>query len=283
MRIPNYIEAEDGMDELQAELEKALGFGMTKQLIVTQSDIEDLLGGEKLKVRNPEQLLVDFQGTLVPQFESGDLTLDPEGLMAYLNYLGPEESEYNRLNRQQLVLEQLLVLSEEGFTPSNDDDNVTALDDLLTAVGAGDSTVTQLPVTEGRIGGREDGGEGQGASFTAPDTEAIDATLGDIIPFPVSGFPGQRLGVKLLNGTTEPQLELRLASRVVGAGAEVRVVGNAKKLGQAMTTVAVSSDATEDERAQAKRVADVLGAELTETDKLGEEVRAVVTVGQDQL
>ena len=39
MRIPNYIEAEDGMDELQTELEKALGFGMTKQLIVTQSEI----------------------------------------------------------------------------------------------------------------------------------------------------------------------------------------------------------------------------------------------------
>ncbi|MBP9065308.1 MAG: LytR C-terminal domain-containing protein [Candidatus Microthrix sp.] len=282
MRIPNYIEAEDGMDELQTELEKALGFGMTKQLIVTQSEIEDLLGGEPLKVRNPEQLLIDFQGTLVPQFESGDLALDPDGLMSYVNYLGPEESEYNRLNRQQLVFEQLLALSEQGFEPSSNDENVTALAELLTAVGAGESSVTQLPVTEGRIGGREDGGEGQGASFTAPDTEAIDATLGDIIPFPVSGFPGQRLGVKLLNGTTEPQLELRLAGQVVGAGGEVRVVGNAKKLDQARTTVAVSRDATEDERAQAQRVAEALNAELTETDNLGEEVRAVVVVGQDQ-
>jgi hypothetical protein len=281
MRIPNYIEAEDGMDELQTELEKALGFGMTKQLIVTQTEIEDLLGGEPLKVRNPEQLLIDFQGTLAA-VQSGDLALDPDGLMSYVNYLGPEESEYNRLNRQQLVFEQLLALSEQGFEPSSNDENVTALAELLTAVGAGESSVTQLPVTEGRIGGREDGGEGQGASFTAPDTEAIDATLGDIIPFPVSGFPGQRLGVKLLNGTTEPQLELRLAGQVVGAGGEVRVVGNAKKLDQARTTVAVSRDATEDKRAQAQRVAEALNAELTETDNLGEEVRAVVVVGQDQ-
>ena len=68
----------------------------------------------------------------------------------------------------------------------------------------------------------------------------------------------------------------------MGAGGEVRVVGNAKKLDQARTTVAVSRDATEDERAQAQRVAEALNAELTETDNLGEEVRAVVVVGQDQ-
>ncbi|MEZ5374227.1 MAG: hypothetical protein R2704_16165 [Microthrixaceae bacterium] len=282
-RIPPYILAEDGMEELQTELESAVGFGMTDQLTVTQSEIGSLLGGDELEIRNPEQLLIEYAGVLAPQFEAGDISLDPEGLMAYLNYLGAEESEYNRLNRQQLVLERLLELSAEGFEPTDPNDNVTALDELLTAVGSGDSTVTQLPVEEARIGGREFGEEGQGASFTAPDVEAIDATLGDIVPFPISGFPGQRLGVKLLNGTSEAQLELRLASDVVGAGAEVKVVGNAKVIPQPTSSVAVSEDATAEEREQAQRVADVLDAEMSETDALGEDVRAVVVVGQDQL
>ncbi len=283
VRIPNYIEAEDGMDELQTELEASLGFGMTDQLVVTESDVDSLLGGKPLAVRNPEQLLVDFQGVLVPQFESGDVSLDPGGLMAYLNYLGPEESEYNRLNRQQLVLERLLALGADGFKPTAPDDNVTALAELFTALGSGEASVIQLPVKEARIGGRPDGGTGQGASFTAPDNEAIDATLGSIVPFPISGFPGQRLGVKLLNGTNQPQLELKLASDVVNAGAEVKVVGNAKVLPQATSSVAISLDASPEEREQAQRLADALKAKLTDQEKLGEDVRAVVVLGQDQL
>lgn len=282
-RIPPYILAEDGMDELQTELEAALGFGMTGQLTVSQDELGSLLGGTDLEIRNPEQLLVEMGGILAPQFEAGDISLDPEGLSAYLNYIGPEESEYNRLNRQQLVLERLLELGADGFEPDDADDNVTAIAELLTAVGSGDATVTQLPVDEARIGGREDGGEGQGASFTVPDNEAIDSTLGSIVPFPVSGFPGQRLGVKLLNGTTDPQLELRLASDVVGAGAEVKVVGNAKVIPQASSSVAVSTEASPEEQDQAQRLADALGAEVTQTDELGEDVRAVVVVGQDQL
>lgn len=50
VRIPNYIEAEDGMDELQTELEASLGFGMTDQLVVTESDVDSLLGGDRKSV-----------------------------------------------------------------------------------------------------------------------------------------------------------------------------------------------------------------------------------------
>ena len=89
--------------------------------------------------------------------------------------------------------------------------------------------------------------------------------------------------MKLLNGTNQPQLELKLASDVVNAGAEVKVVGNAKVLPQATSSVAISLDASPEEREQAQRLADALKAKLTDQEKLGEDVRAVVVLGQDQL
>ena len=280
-RTPNFIDAEDGIDEVQTELEAAIGFGMTDQIILKESEIGALLEGGELALTNPERLLVDFGGTLVPQFEAGEITLDANGVLGYLDYLGPEESEYNRLNRQQLAYEALLARAASGLEV-NGSDSAEAAAELLTAVGSGDSTVMQLPVEEGRIGGRDDGGEGSGVSFTSPDSEAIDAVLGTVVPFPISGFPGQRLGVKLLNGTSVDQLELKFASDVVEAGAEVKVVGNAKELGQASTTVELAQDASDLEREQATELAQALDAELIDGDETGQEIRAIVTVGEDQ-
>ena len=54
-------------------------------------------------------------------------------------------------------------------------------------------------------------------------------------------------------------------------------------LPQATSSVAISLDASPEEREQAQRLADALKAKLTDQEKLGEDVRAVVVLGQDQL
>lgn len=62
VRIPNYIEAEDGMDELQTELEASLGFGMTDQLVVTESDVDSLLGASRSLFETRSSCWLTFRG-----------------------------------------------------------------------------------------------------------------------------------------------------------------------------------------------------------------------------
>ena len=112
------------------------------------------------------------------------------------------------------------------------------------------------------------------------DIPATNELLPTAIPFSQSAFPGQRVGVKLLNGTTTEGTELRFAAAAVSAGGEIKVIGNGNRMDEATSSVVFLDEAS---AATAEAIADALGVEATLGTVSGADIGVVVTVGEDQL
>lgn len=122
--------------------------------------------------------------------------------------------------------------------------------------------------------------DGNPISVYRVDIPATNELLPTAIPFPQSAFPGQRVGVKLLNGTTTEGTELRFAAAAVSAGGEIKVIGNGNRMDEATSSVVFLDEAS---AATAEAIADALGVEATLGTVSGADIGVVVTVGEDQL
>jgi hypothetical protein len=111
------------------------------------------------------------------------------------------------------------------------------------------------------------------------DTDRLASTLADVVPFPSSGQPGDRVKVRLLDGTGDRARSLAAAALLVPAGAEIAIFGTAEQLDHATTVVRYYNPAR---RAGAEALAAALGSagpELQETQT--DTVDVTVIVGRD--
>jgi hypothetical protein len=120
---------------------------------------------------------------------------------------------------------------------------------------------------------------GPAVSIYQVDQKSLNEALPAMIPFPRSAVSGQRIGVKLLNGTTVDGAELLLAGSVVAAGGEVKVVGNGSRMDLDTSTVVYGA---EEGAELAKTIAAELGVTATSGEVKGADVVVVVTVGSDR-
>lgn len=181
----------------------------------------------------------------VGPWPSGEVTLAPDQVGAFLAYEGPDEDEVERATRQAALwaawLEQLPTSGASGLP----DD---APGDLARFVGgiAQGASAQVLPVVASDAGG------GTVEADPGPAGELISTA----VPYPLSPAPGVRVRVRLLNGTDDPALTADVARRLVAAGAEVTVAGNAGSFDVTETTYTYDDP---DAQADAQRFADVLG------------------------
>ena len=99
------------------------------------------------------------------------------------------------------------------------------------------------------------------------------------VPFPTSPVAGARVRVRLLNGTSDPDLTTEAATFLVGGGSEIDIVGNASSFDVAETTVSYSGA---DRLRLAAWVAAVLGTEnLEELPPAEDEIDVTVVLGND--
>lgn len=110
------------------------------------------------------------------------------------------------------------------------------------------------------------------------DHDAMNEELPSIVPFPQSAVPGQRVAVKLLNGTPKAGTELTRAADVVKAGGEVRVVGNATRMDQTTSSVTYVNAG---DKAVADRIAAALKVTAVKGSVNGVDIGIVVVVGGD--
>jgi hypothetical protein len=141
----------------------------------------------------------------------------------------------------------------------------------LRAIASGTWTVRVVPV-------KSAGTLGAGQQIYQLDREALPSVLRTVFPGAARVAAG-RPRVRVLNGTGELELAQRVSEKLVPAGIEVTLTGNANPLGQKQTQV-IYYDANK--RAMAQKVRDALGVGIlvrnrNETDV----VDVTVIVGKD--
>ncbi len=116
----------------------------------------------------------------------------------------------------------------------------------------------------------------RGLAMLRADAAAMGPFVAGAIPFPTAGTPGQRLRVRLLNGTTDLGANLAAVPKVVGAGGEVVLLGNASRFGATATTVEYG-DASLAPRVEA--IASAIGGTTKAVDETSDAFDVTITLG----
>jgi hypothetical protein len=173
----------------------------------------------------------------VGDWPAGEVELAAADVGPFLSARGDGEEDLARVDRQEAFWDAWLPLvrdAGEGALPGEID---TGIGRFVRAVASGGGEAAALPV------GREDGPNG--AQYRT-DGLRVGAFVSGAIPYPVSPAPGQRVRVRLLNGTDDPQLTERAARALVADGAEVAIVGNAATFDEPETRLVYADPAFDD-------------------------------------
>ncbi|UDY35754.1 LytR C-terminal domain-containing protein [Dermatobacter hominis] len=282
--------ATGGLDELRSVLGTGLTFGFTSAEEVAAGDFKAFTGlAGPLTVKNVDNLIDNSERGKIqadPENESvryraGDVVLQPDEVITYLGFAGVGEKPDRQMLRHLTVWEQLLNalkgkdLSAIGASSAGDGvsgGGASAVAELLSELEGGTVRYEPVPLVQQPI---------PGTYFTTmvPDAAALPTYVARVVPFPTSATPGQRARVELLNGTSKEDSALLAAPKVVAAGGEISLLGNAGSFDVAATEVEYL--APEAEQA-ADEIAKALGVTATEATSQSGGIDVRVTVGGDR-
>ncbi|MDQ2677948.1 MAG: LytR C-terminal domain-containing protein [Actinomycetota bacterium] len=270
--------AEGGIDVLQVRLGAELTFGPTSTLSVTAAALEALAGQVgPITFQNSDAVtLATFSSEIIVEYPAGELTLEPTQVAEFLTVPGYMEDGSSRSLRTAAVWNELLRLLAERGGPDEitgvEGEGVEEFSELIATFAATEVRFDLLPLVP------------------VPDpidpavmSQGVDAAsmpdwVSQHVSFPTSAFPGQRPTVALLNGTTDDQAARALAPRIVVAGGEVALLGNAESFDLATSSVEYS---TPEAKAAAEQIAAELGLSATSVEPSPNNVDVEVRVGKD--
>lgn len=274
--------ADGGLDTLRQRLGTALTFGFTSAEQVPAATVEALATKVgPITINNVDNLIARAEnGTETVKYRAGELTLKPSEVVPFLGFAGADESVTNQALRHQAVWEALL----KGLQGKD----ISGIDAGGTQAGAGSGDTGFLGLLPGLLGGNVAYDQVPltvipvpGTLFKAyvPDQAAMPTFVARTVPFPTAATPGQRARVRLLNGTTKKDAAVLVAPKIVAAGGEISLIGNAESFDQASTRVEY---AVPEARSAAEAIATALGVQATKVAKGAGSVDVDVIVGQDK-
>lgn len=270
-----------GVDAVRLRLGVDLTFGMTGAATVPAATIESLAAAVgPVTINLPDNVIVeDGAGGTVVRYPAGQLTLQPTDVMEFLSVQGVGEAELNRSIRLTQFWTALFDgLAASGATPSTAVDesgagDVALVAEIVESLTSGQVSMQLLPTNEIPLPDME-----PPKSIDRVDDAAMKSWVPSYVPYPTSAFPGQRASVNVLNGTTNPDAIRSVAPKVVAAGGEISLTGNADSFDIATSTVQYS---TPEARAAAEAIAAELGLTATAASDATESVDVTVVVGKD--
>lgn len=224
-----------------------------------------------LRFENPDDLPAADDGRA---FAAGELELAADEVGAYLAARAPDESDFERMVRHQVLWEAWLKALGSAGPDAIAGEVESGLGRFLRTLVRGQTSVSTLPVNEGT--GADEGG-GEGPAFTVRDDE-VRALVAAAIPFPTGPSPGARTRVRLLSGvagTAGTSAREQAARALVGEGAEIAIVGNAERFGQTDTRVIYDVPA---DVGAARKLARALGGASVVREQRGPGVADVIDV-----
>lgn len=181
-------------------------------------------------------------------WEAGAVTLEPAEVGPFLAARGDDETDLDRAERQQAFWNAWLPLVDEGGDDALPGEVESGIGRFVRGVAHTGGSAATLPV------GRDDG-DGDEVRLR-PDERLVGEFVAGAVPYPRSPEPGARVRVRLLDGTGDGSLTPSAARRLVEAGAEIVIVGNASSFDEPTTRLVPVG---EDGEALARRLRDDLG------------------------
>jgi hypothetical protein len=271
-----------GMPALVDAVQRALGIAVTDSFVVKPDQLDQLFTPTgPLTIENPDNLTRKTGGAVTTVYAAGSLTLQPKDVSAFLDFANDGEAVVNRTARAEQVWEawfQKLASGGASVAPkvapiaSIAGGDPVDVSSLVTGLAGGSIDFQQLPLD--RLPVPNQGG----FAIYEPNAASVADLMSRMVPFPGSAFPGQRVRVRLLNGTADPDAALRAATPIVSANAQILVLGNASSFDVASTRVEYNSD---QQINAAKAIATKLGAGPPVPGDDSDAIDVTVTLGKD--
>lgn len=284
LRTLEQVFADGGVEELRSRLGEALTFGFSSASVAGPEEFEALarMAGP-ISITSPDNLLeLRPDESEVVRWRAGPVTLQPEEVLPFLSFGGSNESVPNQEVRHEEVWRALLGALEgrgprelaAAGEPGDGEAGTTSpgLAALLGEVLSGDVLYESVPLTPTRVPGTI-------YIVYPPDAAALPAFVTRTIPSPASGVPGQRARVRVLAGTRDEVAVAAAVPRVVAAGGEVTLMGNAESFDEQTTRVEY---VVPEARAAAEAIAAALGTTATRSPEEVANVDVDVVVGRDR-
>jgi hypothetical protein len=280
--------AAGGVDELRTVLGVGLTFGFTSAEVITAEEFKAFTGlAGPLTVKNVDNLIDNPERSInanpedeFVRYRAGDVVLQPDEVATFLAFAGIGEGADRQMLRHLNVWEQLLEALKgkdlSAIGASSDGDEASrgpgAVAELLAEIGEATVRYEPLPLVPQPI---------PGTYFTTmvPDSAALPTYVARVVPFPTSAIPGQRARVELLNGTSKEDSALLVAPKVVAAGGEISLLGNADSFDVAATRVEYLAPEAQE---AAESIAKALGVTATEATEQSGGIDVRVVVGGDR-
>jgi hypothetical protein len=226
---------------IRSPLQVVLGVGLTEVAVIDDARWAELVGPvAPLTLENPDELV---------GFPRGALALAAEQVGPYLSARREGESDLARLYRQQLFFEAWATAVGASPDPAAVPGEVeSGIGRFVRGLARGPRRIATLPVVE------VPDGEG---TRTEVDAEAANDLLSTLVPFPTAGFAGGRVRVRVLDGIGDTEHVVATAPRIVPAGSEIVVVGNADAFDYETTEIRYHHPTF---RRAAQRLQEALGA-----------------------
>lgn len=256
-----------GFDAVVTSVTETLNAGVASQTLLTHDEMVALLKpAGTITFENPDTIYeTTAPGKREILFPAGEVSLDAQQAVDYLDRYAEGENQIKRHTRGQALWDAWLAALAK-VPPAAGDDAAAVVGRLA----AGEHSTQAIPIQSVPIPGSN------GFSVFRADAAAMGPFVAGAIPFPTAGTPGQRLRVRLLNGTKDLGANLAAVPKVVGAGGEVVLLGNASRFGATATTVEYS-DAALASRVEA--IASAVGGTTKQVDETSDAFEVTITLG----
>lgn len=215
-----------------------------------------------ITVNNPDPVLT-------PAFAAGEVQLTSDQVGPYLAARNDSESDLARLARHDAFwrgwLRAIGASAAPGAVPG---ETAAGLGRFVRGLANGAVTIETLEVAAG-----------QAVDTYAFDIVAGGAQLARLVPFPTGAEGARRVRLRVVDGVGVDGLAVVAAQRLVPAGAEIAVIGNADRFGYASTVVRYTDDV---QRSTAEAMVKALGLGAVEQVAVVDDVvELTIVVGED--
>jgi hypothetical protein len=201
-----------GLNALALVLVDLFGVSFSEEVLLTSSRWDGLISPVTTVEVNLEEDLVEFtdEGLEVIHFAEGETSIAGDEVVKFFS-LSEEANQVD--NGKNFWDSWLQELGEDGEPLNKLPDLGLSVVDFLVVVASGDTGIVTFPIDDSH-------------SSPVPDFEKFETLVVDLFPFPIAAVPGERVTVRLINGTGDFSLDPIARKQIVSAGAEIIVIGN---------------------------------------------------------
>ena len=201
-----------GLNALTLALVDLFGVSFSEEVLLTSSRWDGLISPLTAVEVNLEEDLVGVtgEGLEVIHFIEGETSIAGDEVVKFFSL--SEEGDHKD-NGKRFWDSWLQDLGEGGEPLNKLPDLGLSVVDFLAVVASGSTGVVTFPLDDSQ-------------SLLVPDFEKFETLVVDLFPFPIAAVPGERVTVRLINGTGDFSLDPIARKQVVSSGAEIIVIGN---------------------------------------------------------